>query len=215
MRQWTFLFRDRDEAGAALARALAGYRGADAVVYGLPRGGAVVATVVASALGLPLDLVFARKLGHPYRPEYAIGAVTDAGDLVLDEREAASLPADWLAHEKPAQIEAARCRRRTCLGGRAPLPVKGKIALVVDDGIATGNTIKAAVRAIRRLAPARIVVAAPVAPPDVMTRLAGVADEIVVLYTPVKFVTVNQFYREFPPVGDVEVLAALAARKAS
>lgn len=212
MRLVTLLFRDRDDAGAALARALAGYRGADALVYGLPRGGAVVAKAVATALGLPFDLVFARKLGLPYRPEYAVGAVNEDGELVLDERAAGSLPPEWLAREQVVQIAEARRRRRTCLGGRPPLPARGKVAIVVDDGVVTGCTMKAAVRAIRRLAPRRIVVATPVAPPDVVERLAGIADELVVLYTPVNFVTVNQFYRQFPPVDEAEVSALLAAR---
>lgn len=207
------LFRNREDGGRALARALAKYRGADVVVYGLPRGGVVTAKVVAAELGAPLDLVITRKLGHPDQPEYAVGAISEDGEVVLNERAIAELPADWLEREKAAQLKEAGRRRRVYLGDRAPLPVRGKIAVVVDDGIATGHTIKAAARMLRRMGPAKLVIAAPVAPVNVAERLAGFADEVVVPFTPADFFAIGQFYTDFAPVEDAEVIAVMQQRE--
>lgn len=209
------LFRNREDGGRALARALAKFRGADAVVYGLPRGGVVTAKIVADELGAPLDLVITRKLGHPDQPEYAVGAITEDGEAVLNERVVAELPAAWLEREKAAQLKEARRRRAVYLGGKSPLPVRGKTAILVDDGIATGYTVKAAARAIRRMGPARLVIAAPVAPEGIEERLAGFADEVVVPCTPADFFAIGQFYAQFFPVDDAEVIALMKEAKAA
>lgn len=209
------LFRDREEGGLALARALSKYRGTDTVVYGLPRGGVVTAKAVAAALEVPLDLVITRKLGHPAQPEYAVGAITEDGEAVLNEELLAELPPQWLEREKAIQLKEARRRRTAYLGGRPPLPVRGKTAILVDDGIATGYTIKAAARAIRRMGPARLIVAAPVAPAGIEQRLAGFADEVVVLRTPEDFYAISQFYRHFSQVEDDEVIALLRQAEAA
>lgn len=203
------LFRNREEGGRALARALAKYRGAEVVVYGLPRGGVVTAKEVAAELGAPLDLVITRKLGHPDQPEYAVGAISEDGEVVLNERVAAELPPGWLAREKAVQLKEAGRRRAVYLGDRPPLPVRGKIAILVDDGIATGHTIKAAARMLRRRDPAKIVVAAPVAPAGIAERLAGFADEVVVAHTPADFFAISQFYAHFSQVDDAEVIALM------
>lgn len=192
-----------------LAEALLKYKGKDVVVYGLPRGGVVTARAVAAALGAPLDLVITRKLGHPHHREYAVGAIAEDGQVALNEREIAALPHDWLEREKQAQLSEAKRRRKAYLGDRAPLPIKGKTAILVDDGIATGYTMKAAILAIRRLDPARVVVAAPVAPPDAAKRFAGLVDEFVVPYTPDSFYAIGQFYTEFDQVSDDEVVALM------
>lgn len=206
------LFRDRKDGGVALAEALARYKGTDVVVYGLPRGGVVTAQAVAAALEAPLDLVITRKLRHPRQPEYAVGAIAEDGQVVLNEREVAALPPGWLEREMREQLHEAKRRRMAYLGGRAPLPVKGKTAIVVDDGIATGYTMKAAVLALRRLGPAKIVVAAPVAPAAVEARFAGFADELVVPYTPDDFAAIGQFYAEFDQVEDDDVVALMRKR---
>lgn len=206
------IFRDREDGGAALAEALAKYKGADVVVYGLPRGGVVTAKVVATALQAPLDLVITRKLHHPLQPEYGVGAIAEDGQVVLNEREVAALPADWLEREEQEQLREAKRRRAAYLGGRAPLPVRGKVAILVDDGIATGYTMKAAVLALRRLGPAKIVVAAPVAPSTVAARFAGFADELVVPHTPDDFYAIGQFYAEFDQVEDDDVVALMQKR---
>lgn len=203
------IFRDREDGGARLAEALARYKNTDVVVYGLPRGGVVTAKVVAAALGAPLDLVITRKLRHPHQPEYAVGAIAEDGQVVLNEHEVASLPREWLEREQREQLREAKRRRIAYLGDQAPLPVKGKTAILVDDGIATGYTMKAAVLAIRRLQPAQVVVAAPVAPPEVAARFADIADELVVPYTPEGFYAIGQFYAEFDQVEDRDVVALM------
>jgi putative phosphoribosyl transferase len=207
----TTIFRDREAGGAALAEALSKYRGEDVVVYGLPRGGVVTARVVATALQAPLDLIITRKLGHPRHREYAVGAVAEDGQVALNEAEVAALPRDWLEREKQAQLSEARRRRQVYLGDRAPLPVKGKTAILVDDGIATGYTMKAAILAIRRLGPAKVVVAAPVAPPDAASRFVGLADEFVVPHVPHGFHAIGQFYGDFDQVEDDQVIALMHA----
>ena len=206
------IFRDREDGGARLAEALARYRGADVVVYGLPRGGVVTAKAVASALRAPLDLVITRKLRHPNQPEYAVGAIAEDGQVVLNEHEVAGLPRDWLEREQREQLREAKRRRMAYLGNQEPLPVRGKTAILVDDGIATGYTMKAAVLAIRRLQPARVIVAAPVAPPEVAARFADIADELVVPYTPEGFYAIGQFYAEFDQVEDRDVVAIMHGR---
>lgn len=192
-----------------LAKALSKYKGKDVVVYGLPRGGVVTAEVVATALEAPLDLIITRKLGHPHQPEYAVGAIAEDGQVALNEREVAALSEDWLEHAKQEQLREAKRRRKVYLGDRAPLPVQGKIAILVDDGIATGYTMKAAIMAVRRMNPAKVVVAAPVAPPDAARRFAGLADEFIVPETPDGFYAIGQFYTVFDQVDDGEVIALL------
>jgi len=192
-----------------LAEALSKYKGKDVVVYGLPRGGVVTAKVVATALEAPLDLIITRKLGHPHQPEYAVGAIAEDGQVALNEREVAALSEDWLEHAKQEQLREAKRRRKVYLGDRAPLPVQGKIAILVDDGIATGYTMKAAIMAVRRMNPAKVIVAAPVAPPDAARRFAGLADEFIVPETPDGFYAIGQFYTVFDQVDDGEVIALL------
>lgn len=205
------IFRDREVGGAVLAEALSKYKGKDVVVYGLPRGGVVTAKVVATALRAPLDLIITRKLGHPRHREYAVGAIAEDGQVALNEREVAALPRDWLEREKQAQLGEAKRRHKAYLGDRAPLPVKGKTAILVDDGIATGYTMKAAILAVRRLDPAKVVVAAPVASPDAARRFVGLADEFVVPHIPGGFHAIGQFYVNFDQVDDDQVVALMKA----
>lgn len=209
------MFRDREEGGAALARALSKYKGSDLVVYGLPRGGLVTAHVVANALGAPLDVVITRKIGHPHQPEYAVGAIAEDGQVVLNEREVAGLSHQWIEREKQEQLREAKRRRAVYVGGRAPLPVKGKTAIIVDDGIATGYTIHAAALAVRKLGPAKVVLAAPVGPPGVESRFVGVADEVVVPEQPPHFYAIGQFYERFEQLEDGDVIAILREAEAA
>jgi predicted phosphoribosyltransferase len=205
------IFRDREAGGAALAEALSRYKGKDVVVYGLPRGGVVTARVVADALQAPLDLIITRKLGHPAHREYAVGAIAEDGQVALNQREIAALPREWLEREEQTQLAEAKRRRKAYLGDRAPLPIRGKTAILVDDGIATGYTMKAAILAIRRRDPAKVVVAAPVAPPDAARRFTGLADDFVVPHTPEGFHAIGQFYVEFDQVDDDQVVALMNA----
>ncbi|HXH61374.1 MAG TPA: phosphoribosyltransferase family protein [Fimbriimonadaceae bacterium] len=199
------LFRDREAGGMALAEALSRYADTECVVYGLPRGGAVTAKAVADFLGKPLDLLIVRKLSHPYQREYAIGAITDQGEVVLNKRAVSDVSQEYIEEEKARKLAEANERRIAYLGFREPVPVEGKTAIIVDDGIATGSTMRAGAIALQKRGPKRIVVAAPVGPPNVEARFEGAVDEVVVPYKPGDFFAIGSYYRDFAPVEDEEV----------
>jgi putative phosphoribosyl transferase len=205
------MFRDRSEAGRRLAEALIPMRSESPVVLGLPRGGVPVANEVAKALGAPLDVIVVRKLGIPYQPEVAMGAVGEQ-DVRLVDWEVVSLAGVTAAEVREAverETDEVRRRARLFRGGRPPLDIEGRTVIVVDDGIATGSTIGAAVRVARVLGAARVVVAAPVAPPEVPMRLRQTVDEVVVLETPHQFRSVGEAYVDFDQVPDGMVAAVL------
>jgi putative phosphoribosyl transferase len=200
-------FKDRTEAGKKLAQALEKYRDQPAVVYALPRGGVVLAVEIAQALRLPLDLIIPRKIGHPYNAEYAIGAVTEEGEPVYNEGEITRLDSHWLKQQLASERQEARRRREQYLQGREPLPVAGKTAILVDDGIATGLTMLAAVGDVKKRQPVRLVVAIPVAPQDTAERLLQEADEVVGLEITRHYRgAVGAYYDYFPQVSDAEVI---------
>lgn len=204
------LFRDRVAAGAVLTKSLERYRGlrdTKVLVLGIPRGGLVVAAEVARRLGADLDLVVARKLGSPASPELAIGAVTANGGRYVDEKMIAKLgvPLDYLVHEAAEQTEEAR-RREGRLRGERPRPeVGGRVVIVVDDGLATGATMRAAVRSVRMGRPARLAVAVPVGPVSTCAGLRQEADEVVCPYELDPFWAVGLYYKHFEPTEDAEV----------
>jgi predicted phosphoribosyltransferase len=202
-------FADRREAGQRLAAALEHLRARRPIVLAAPRGGVIVGDVVARALGASLEAVVARKLRAPGNPELAVGAVAEQDGVYLDAHP--GLAADYIEQEVAAQrLEIAR-RIQVYRQGR-PLPaLRDRTVIVVDDGIATGATMVAALRAVRAHAPAHLVAAVPVAPPDSLARLAREADEVVCLSAPSAFFAVGQFYDDFTQVGDDEVTAVLAA----
>jgi putative phosphoribosyl transferase len=208
-------FADRTEAGRQLAQRLATMRLADPVVLALPRGGVPVAAEIARALHAPLDLLLVRKIGVPWQPELAVAAVVDgeAPEIVVDEEVRAMGGIDRAYIEAQAKVELREIerRRRLYLGGRAPLVVQGATAIVVDDGIATGTTVRAALKALRRRQPAHLVLAVPVAPPDTVRALRAEVDELVCLAEPEPFHAVGAHYERFHQVDDDEVLAALRA----
>ena len=200
-------FKDRSEAGQQLALALEKYRDRPAVVYALPRGGVVLAVEIAKALHLPLDLIIPRKIGHPYNPEYAIGAVSEDGEPVYNDWEIARLDRHWLENQVNSERREARRRREQYLQGREPLPIAGKTAILVDDGIATGLTMLAAIRDIKKRQPSRVVVTIPVAPEDTVERLLQEADEVVGLDITAHYLgAVGAYYDHFPQVSDAEVI---------
>lgn len=205
------IFADRVEAGVRLARALDRFRGPDVVVLGLPRGGVPVARQVADALGAPLDVVVVRKLGAPSHPELAMGAIGEGGVRVVSHDIVRSVGATDDDIADVEAVERAELERRSLRfrGDRARVDLTGKTAIVVDDGIATGASARAACQVVRALGAARIVLATPVAPPGLELRFADVADEFVCLDQPRRFSAVGQFYREFDQTTDTEVLAAL------
>lgn len=205
-------FTDRADAGRRLAARLEPYRGDrndQPVVIGLPRGGVVVAAEVARLLEAPLDVVVVRKLGAPDYPEFAIGAIARGETVLNEEIDPASLPPGYL--DRVIATETRELERREALyrGGRAAVPVAGRTVLVVDDGLATGSTAAAAVRALRHAGARRIVLAVPVAAPDSALRLARLADEVVCLATPADFRAVSLWYRKFGQTSDEEVVELL------
>lgn len=206
-------FADRTDAGRRLAEALAAFAGRDAVVLALPRGGVPVAAEVAKALHAPLDLVLVRKIGMPFDTELAIGAVAEAGEPVTVRNEDVIVlgGVDEATFEglRARQLHEIARRREAYLAGRRPAEVAGRVAIVVDDGIATGATTRAALRAVRARRPAKLVLAVPVAPSDTLAELRGEADEIVCLedYTP--FGAIALYYGDFRQVSDAEVTAIL------
>ncbi len=206
-------FRDRRDAGERLAQKLAAtYRGKDGVVYALPRGGVVLGAVIAQHLGMPLDLIIARKIGHPHNPEYAIGAVTASGDVVSNPLEVEHVPREWYERQIAAERLEAQRRHEVYLGGRPPLPASNKTAIIVDDGIATGLTMEAAIRAIHGQDPARIVVAVPVVPADTAAKLEREVDDLVALDVADLYLgAVGAYYDDFRQISDNEVIALLRA----
>ncbi|MDR7418465.1 MAG: phosphoribosyltransferase [Armatimonadota bacterium] len=206
------IFVDRRDAGQRLAAALVHLRDGRPFVLAIPRGGVVVGREVADALGAPLDVIVPRKLRAPFNPELAIGAVAEGGAVFIDDATAYAVTEAYLDAEVALQRQEIARRVTAYRGDRALPDLSGRTAIVVDDGIATGATLVAALRAARGLGPARLVAAVPVAPPEGLARLAREADEVVCLSAPTTFYAVGQFYDDFRQVEDDEVIALLAAR---
>ena len=207
------MFQNREDAGQQLAKRLERYRGIDAVVLALPRGGVVVGHEIAQALGLPLDIVVTRKIGHPANPEYAICAVDEKGTLLCDEAERELVNKDWLEKEVERQREEAERRVRAYRGKEEPVGIKGKTAIIADDGIATGLTMRLAVRAVQAQGPARVIVAVPVAPSEIVQKLKREVDELVVLLPLEEFAgAVGAHYKEFKQVEDETVIRLLQSK---
>lgn len=204
-------FADRPDAGRRLAKRLAPLAGEAPIVVALPRGGVPVAQEVAAALGAPLEVLVVRKLGAPHNQEYGIGAIAEGGTRVIDPEAIAVLGIDEGALDSIVEREAAELSRRVAAyrGGKPPRSLEGRTAIVVDDGVATGVTVTAALRAVRRQGPRRTILAVPVCPPESALRLRGEADEVVCLRTPALLYGVGQWYRDFSQVSDEEVVSAL------
>jgi putative phosphoribosyl transferase len=209
-------FRDREQAGKALAEALKGLAGGDVVVLAIPRGGVVVGNEVARALGAALDVVVTRKIGAPGEPEYALGAVAQNGEVILDEAavEMLHVGRDYLDREAANQREEVKDRMRRFRGDRPFPSLKGKVVVIVDDGIATGNTVFAALRSVKMQGAESVIVAVPVGPAETIAKFEREADRVVCLETPEPFFAIGQFYSEFEQVEDDEVRRILDARAA-
>ena len=208
----TALFTDRRDAGRRLAEALLAYREEDPVVLALPRGGVPVAYEVARRLEAPLDLVFVRKIGAPHQPEFGLGAVVDGADpqIVLNpEAERIAAPAGYIEAVARRELVEIERRRKAYLGDRPPIPVRGRTAIVVDDGVATGGTIRAALAGLARAQAKKVVLAVPVGPYDVVASLRADADEVVCLATPQPFYAVGLWYGDFTQTTDAEVVELL------
>lgn len=207
-------FTNRQEAGRRLVEVLEKYRGQpDAVVIALPRGGVVVGAVIAQELDLPLDIVVPRKIGFPGQEEYAIGAVTETGEVVWNEVERGRV-SDQYARETTAREQAeSRRRLKTYRGERPARDLENKAVILVDDGVATGYTMRAAIKTVRAEGAKKIVLAVPLAPGDTVKQLKKDVDEMVVLEQPLMFWAIGAHYREFPQVSDEEVAALMKAKQ--
>jgi putative phosphoribosyl transferase len=212
------IFRDRADPAERLAVALAKLRDANPLVCAIPRGAVPMGRIVAQRLDGDLDVVLTRKIGAPGNPEFAIGAVDETGWVYLsDYAHAAGATSDYVEREVRAELETIRRRRMQYTPGRPPIDPAGRTVIVVDDGLATGATMIAALHAMRARRPAWLVCAAPVASREAVEKVRRDADEVVLLETPDAFYAVGQFYREFAQVDDTEVVALLraAAERAS
>jgi putative phosphoribosyl transferase len=207
-------FTDRAEAGCRLAGKLAHLRDRRPIVLALPRGGVAVGFEIARALEAPLDVVLVRKIGVPWQPELALGAVSDGprAETFIDVALAKELPlpARYVEEETARQLEEIERRRDIYCAGRPPLEINDRTAIVVDDGIATGATMRVALRAARRRGPAHLVLAVPIAPPQTLADLGREADEAVCLDTPSMLGAIGFYYRDFHQMSDAEVTDMLA-----
>jgi predicted phosphoribosyltransferase len=204
------LFEDRADAARELAAALAAYRGKNPLVLAIPRGAVTMGRILADELGGELDVVLVRKLRAPLSPELAVGAIEESGWAhVADHAASAGADEAHLRAEKETQLEALRARRKMYTPERAPVDPAGRTVIVVDDGLATGETMIAALHAVRSKKPSRLVCAVPVAAADSLTRVAPYADEVVCLHAPADFQSVGQFYVSFSQVEDEQVVALL------
>jgi predicted phosphoribosyltransferase len=212
-------FNDRREAGRKLAEALRHYRGKDAVVLALPRGGVPVAAEVAASLDAPLDLLLVRKVGVPWQPELAMGAVIDGEKPITVRNDdiiglASVTDADFEAAAQ-AELEEIERRRKRYIGDRPRAAIKDHVAIIVDDGIATGATVRAAIRGLKRKNPEKVVLAVPVAPPSTVEELRDEVDELVCLEAPEMFRAISLYYRAFEQVNDAEVTRILDSARAA
>lgn len=208
------LFNDRKQAGEELAERLVKYKDQpQCLVVGLPRGGVVTAVAVAKKLHLPLDVVCPRKLGAPFNQEFAIGAITESGEAYLDQeviRRYGVSPAYLEGIQQQQQQEAQR-RLKLYRSGKPPIDFTDKTVILVDDGIATGATMKAAILSVKGRSARQVVVATPVIPPETVPEIAELADELIVIAAPAGFMAVGQFYRDFSQTTDAEVIELLAS----
>ena len=215
------MFRDRKDAGERLAARLVHLKDRNPVVLALPRGGVAVGHEIARRLGAPLDIVLVRKIGVPWQPELALGALADCGggtpEIFIDERmrEALAIPEDYVREETARQLAEIERRRLNYCAGRPPVEIAGRTAIVVDDGIATGATMRVALRAVRRQGPAWLVLAAPVAAAETLAALASEADESVSLAAPQGLGAIGFYYEDFHQMSDDEVTVLLAASTTS
>lgn len=205
------LFLNRDDAAQQLARHLQNYRGQRPLVLAIPRGAVPMAKTIAAALDGEVDVVLVRKLRAPGNPELAIGSIDETGWTYLADYALQMAAPDHIEREKQTQLDVMRQRRAQYTPVRPPLDPAGRTVIIVDDGLATGATMIAALHAVRAKKPKKLVCAVPVAPPDTLEKVRPYADEMVCLHAPEMFYAVGQFYADFPQVSDEEVMALLAS----
>lgn len=200
------LYSNRIEAATLLAERLKQYAGQDGVVLAVPRGGVPLGCLVARALHMPLELLMTKKIGHPMNPEYAIGAVSLTDQMIVPHEDVGQ---DYIERETRWIRKKLQDNYRKFMGDHQPLPLKGKILIIIDDGMATGNTLLSTINMLRKEAPAKIVVAVPVAPASAVEKIRPLVDEIIVPLVPQNFYGVGGFYEDFQQISDEEVIQLL------
>ena len=210
------LFADRQDAGRQLARALAAYKGQRPLILAIPRGAVPMGQALADELGGELDVALVRKLASPYSSEFALGAIDESGwAYIADHAAVAGGTPEYLEREKQRQMATLKERRSQYTPLHPPIDPAGRIAILVDDGLATGSTMIAALHATRAKNPARLVCAVPVSPPETLEKIRPLCDELVCLFAPPNFQAVGQFYQDFNQVSDEEVVAILRRQRPS
>lgn len=201
------MFKDRHEAAMLLAKKLEKYKNKNGIVLAVPRGGVPIGYYIAKELDLPLEIILSKKIGHPQNPEYAIGSVSLQGTIINDNIMGVSK--EYLEKEGERILKGLKEKFKLFMGHRKPIDLKDKIVIVVDDGIATGNTILATLEMLKKSDPKQIIIAVPVSPPDTARKLSKLVDEFICLLTPEDFMAIGQFYRNFSQVSDEEVIKFL------
>jgi predicted phosphoribosyltransferase len=208
------ILESRKHAGILLAERLKKFKNCNGAIYALPRGGVVLGAEIAKALNLPLDLIVSRKIGHPSYPEYAIGAITDHGEKVLNPAEAIQLDPEWLEKATEEQYREAQRRRKLYTMGKPEISAKDRTAIIVDDGIATGYTMQAAIQDIQKQKPSSIIVAVPVTPKEKAHFFSSMVNEFVALDIPRMYAgAVGAYYVNFPQLTDKDVIEILESLK--
>jgi putative phosphoribosyl transferase len=202
------IFSDRNDAALRLIPMLEKYKDERGVVLAVPRGGVPLGYIIARNFNFPLELILTKKIGHPASPEYAIGAVGLEGEEIENRQD---VPEEYLRNEIARIRQSLHARNKKFMGERKPVDLENKIVIIVDDGIATGHTILAAIRMIKKKHPKKIVVAVPVAPYSAIRKFKQIADDFICLHTPEDFLSVGQFYEDFSEVSDEEVIELLHA----
>ncbi|MEJ8803191.1 phosphoribosyltransferase [Pontibacter sp. H249] len=200
------VIHNRESAAQMLAQRLQKYKGEDGVVLAIPRGGVPVAAPIAKSLNMPLEVTLTKKIGHPANPEFAIGSVS-LKSVAVDKR--AEVPDEYIAREVQRIRESLKQKYELFMGNKQHIPLKDKVVIIVDDGIATGKTLEATVELVKTEQPRKIVIAVPVAPPEAIPRFEKLVDEVVCLLTPPFFQAVGQFYEQFTQTSDEEVIRLL------
>ena len=207
-----WIFKTREEAARGLAARLVKYRGQNPLILAIPRGAVSMGRILAEALEGELDVVLVRKIGAPGNPELAIGSVAESGETVVSPwAEEAGIPLSWTEQEARRQLAILKQRRKLYTPDRLAAEPEGRVVIVLDDGVATGSTLLAALEQVRARNPYRLIAATAVSPRHTLTKLAGVADEVVCLASPEPFFAVSQFFEDFSQVGDDEVMEILSA----